>query len=195
MTGQAAVRWLGGLAILAIAAAAYWVLRVDETVLAPTDLGRGDYRLVRMDGTPFTEASLRGAPSLVFFGFTHCPDVCPTTLGDLAGWQAEMGDAWAGLRVFFVSVDPERDSAEILTDYVGWLPGVQGVTGAREETDKALRAFRIFAARVPLEGDEYTMDHSSSILMFDARGRLAGTIAYQSPQDEAVGKIKVLLGG
>ncbi|WP_242662674.1 SCO family protein [Salipiger profundus] len=178
-----------------VATVTVWLRLADETTLAPDDLGRGEYRLLRMDGSHFTQESLLGAPSLVFFGFTHCPDVCPTTLGDMAGWREDLGAEWERLRVFFVSVDPERDSAEILSDYVGWLPGLTGVTGAPEETASAIRAFRVFARKVPLEGGDYTMDHSSSILMFNASGGFFGTIAYQAPHDEALGKIRGLLGG
>lgn len=187
--------WLAAGAALAVTAGAVWLSRVGETALAPDDFGRGDYRLTQMNGDAFTEENLRGAPSLVFFGFTHCPDVCPTTLGDIAGWQDDLGADWDRMRGFFITVDPERDSAAILGDYVGWLRGVQGVTGPRAEVDKALRAFRIFARKVPLEGEDYTMDHSSSVLLFDKRGRFAGTIAYQSPPQEALGKLRALLGG
>ncbi|MFE3838568.1 SCO family protein [Pseudogemmobacter sonorensis] len=163
--------------------------------LAPADIGQGDYRLLAHDGRAFTEDSLRGQPSLVFFGFTHCPDVCPTTLGDIALWQDELGDLARDLRVVVITVDPERDTPEVLAGYVGWLDGAIGVTGAPDEVAKALRAFRAFAARVPLEGGDYTMDHSSQILLFDRGGRFAGTISYQSPLPEALGKLRELLAG
>lgn len=193
--GRGMVIGMAAVMAILVATVTVWLRLADETTLAPDDLGRGEYRLLRMDGAPFTQESLLGAPSLVFFGFTHCPDVCPTTLGDMAGWREDLGAEWERLRVFFVSVDPERDSAEILSDYVGWLPGLTGVTGAPEETASAIRAFRVFARKVPLEGGDYTMDHSSSILMFNASGGFFGTIAYQAPHDEALGKIRGLLDG
>ncbi|SNT76904.1 SCO family protein [Paracoccus seriniphilus] len=189
------VIWLAAVLALGSATATLWLSHRGQVSLAPSDLGQGNYQLVQMGGAPFTRDTLRGSPSLVFFGFTHCPDVCPTTLGDLAIWKEELGEEGRKLRVFFVSVDPERDSASILEEYLGWLPGAFGITGSREETDRALRSFRVFARKIPLEGGNYTMDHSSSVLMFDAQGRFSGTIAYQAPPDEALGKIRDLLNG
>lgn len=162
----------------------------------PTDtLGQGDYRLDTTAGAPFTQASLRGQPSLVFFGFTHCPDVCPTTLGDIGAWQQALGQLAAGLKVWFVTVDPERDTAEVLGDYVGWLPGATGATGSRAETDKALAAFRIYARKVPLDGDDYAMDHSAYVMLFDADGRFNQIVAYREPHDQVVAKLHRALAG
>lgn len=174
-----------------------WVFVVSPRLAAsPADtLGRGDYSLATTDGDAFTQASLEGAPSAVFFGFTHCPDVCPTTLGDIRTWQEALGPDGEALRVFFVTVDPERDTAEVLDDYVSWVPGVTGVTGSREETDKAIQAFRVYAAKVPLGGDDYSMDHSSMVLLFDADGRLFEPIGYQEDTERAIAKIRRLLEG
>jgi protein SCO1/2 len=142
-------------------------------------LGQGTYRLAATDGTVFTQETLQGAPSAVFFGFTHCPEVCPTTLGDIAGWQETLGKSGRQLRVYFVTVDPERDSVELLGDYVSWVPGVVGVSGTRAEIDKALKAFRIYSSKVPLDDGGYTMDHSANLLLFDASGRFFEPIGYQ----------------
>jgi len=152
-------------------------------------IGQGDYRLTATDGSAFTEDALKGAPSAVFFGFTHCPDVCPTTLGEIAAWQEELD---APIRAFFVTVDPERDTAEILADYTGWVPGLLGVTGSREETDRAVEAFRAYAAKVPLEDGGYTMDHSAHVLLFDSAGRFFEPIGYGEGIDRAVEKIRRL---
>ena len=160
---------------------------------AASDIGRGDYELVQTDGSSFTEAALVGAPSAVFFGFTHCPDVCPTTLGDISAWQEELGGADA-LKVFFVTVDPARDTAEILGEYVGWVPGVAGVTGREDEMAKALASFKVFSQKVPTDGDNYTMDHSASVYLFDKSGRFVETIRYQEDHDVAVGQLRKLLG-
>lgn len=165
--------------------------RMDASVLET--LGRGDYTLQTTEGDAFTEASLRDGPSAVFFGFTHCPDVCPTTLGDLLTWKEELDGAEA-LRIYFVTVDPERDTADILGEYVGWVPGVVGVTGSRQETDKALQSFKIYAAKVPLEDGGYTMDHFASVLLFDHDGQYADRIKYQEDLDIAVDKLRKLLG-
>ncbi|RDW11882.1 SCO family protein [Paracoccus thiocyanatus] len=156
-------------------------------------LGRGDYRLAATDGTEFTQATLKGQPSAVFFGFTHCPDVCPTTLGDIAGWQQELGEEGRDLRVFFVTVDPERDTVEGLREYVSWVPGVVGVSGTPEEIAKAVKAFRIYARKSPLEGGDYTMDHSSTMLLFDGNGEYAGLIGYQEESERALASLRRLL--
>jgi protein SCO1/2 len=171
---------LWGLSTLALMAL-IWVQviapRLNRSV-ADT-LGQGTYRLAATDGTVFTQETLRGAPSAVFFGFTHCPEVCPTTLGDIAGWQETLGKSGRQLRVYFVTVDPERDSVELLGDYVSWVPGVVGVSGTRAEIDKALKAFRIYSSKVPLDDGGYTMDHSANLLLFDESGRFFEPIGYQ----------------
>ncbi|MBL4916373.1 SCO family protein [Szabonella alba] len=196
MTLLRGVALIGALAVVSAGiAGAGWVLMGDraQQTLTPDDFGRGDYRLVTTDGQPFTQDSLQGAPSLVFFGFTHCPDVCPTTLGDIGLWQETLGDEARDLRIFMISVDPERDTPEVLAEYIGWLPGAVGVTGSEAESLKAQGAFRVFARKVPLEGDDYTMDHSSSVLAFDARGRFVTNISYQSPPEIALERVRQAL--
>ena len=177
-----------------LAAGSVVAVRMAGTTAAET-LGRGDYRLETTDGAGFTEDRLRGAPSAVFFGFAHCPEVCPTTLAEVADWQAGLAGDGRALRVFFVTVDPERDTVAMLGDYVSWVPGVVGVSGARAEIDKAIRAFRIYAAKVPLEGGGYTMDHTAHILLFDARGRMAGVLPYQTDPAKALEAIRALYTG
>lgn len=194
MSGKTLRLFLWGLVAINLAALAYVGVikpRMDASVL--DTLGQGDYTLTTTSGAPFTEDTLTEGPSMVFFGFTHCPDVCPTTLGDILTWQEEL-PASKDMNVFFVTVDPERDTIDILGDYVGWVDGVQGVTGTSEEVDKALQAFRIYAARVPLEGGDYTMDHSASVLLFDERGRYADRIRYQEELPSVIQKLGAALG-
>ena len=158
-------------------------------------LGQGDYSLQTIDGAPFTEATLEGRPSAVFFGFTHCPEVCPTTLADIALWQDELGAAANDLQFYFVTVDPERDTAEVLGDYVGWVPNVTGVTGSVEEVAKAQTAFRVYSRKIPLSDGEYTMDHSAYVMLFDADGEFVDPIMYQEELDQALAKLNRLLAG
>lgn len=180
-----------GVTIAAVAAMVWVALRGPE---GGPDLGRGDYALQATDGTPFTEATLRGRPSAVFFGYTHCPDVCPTTLGDVAGWQRDLDSAASQLRIFFVTVDPERDTLPMLRDYLSWTDGVIGVTGPRPEIDKAIAAFRIYARKVPGQGSDYTMDHTASVMLFDSDGRFVEKIAYQEPIETVLPKLHRLIG-
>lgn len=156
-------------------------------------LGKGDYRLVTAEGDSFTQADLAGAPTAVFFGFTHCPDVCPTTLGEVTAWQQDLAAEGQELRTLFITVDPERDTRDVLGDYVSWVPGVTGITGDRAEIDKALAAFRAYAERVPLTGRDYTVNHSTQVLLFDARGEYFGLVSYQEDHDRAMGTLRRLL--
>lgn len=187
---------LWGLVLLALLAVGWFRIiepRMNATIADM--LGHGDYRLTDTNGSVFTEDTLKGTPSAIFFGFTHCPEVCPTTLGDIATWQDALAEDGDQLRVFFVSVDPERDSIDVLGDYVSWIPGVTGVSGTPEEVDKAIKAFRIYARKVPLDNGDYTMDHSTSVLLFDENGRLFEPIGYQEDYDRAVAKIRRMLNG
>ncbi|MCU0899070.1 MAG: SCO family protein [Cypionkella sp.] len=156
-------------------------------------LGQGDYRLQTTAGTVFTQDSLKQKPSLVFFGFTHCPDVCPTTMGDIMGWKDDLGPLADDLNVWFITVDPERDTVETLTDYVSWLPGAVGVTGTREETDKALAAFRIYARKAPTSDGSYSMDHSAYVMLFDDQGRYNQIFNYQEDPAQVAAKLRRFL--
>lgn len=184
---------VGGAFALTLAALVYllWPMLSGQP---PDRFGKGDYHLTSTDGAPFTEDTLAGQPSAVFFGFSHCPEVCPTTLGDISVWQEELGPDAAKLRIFFVTVDPERDTLPMLKDYVGWLPHAQGVTGPRAEIDKAIKAFRVIAMKVPLSDGSYTMDHSAYVLLFDDKGKFVEPIGYQEETARAVAKIRRLLG-
>lgn len=161
--------------------------------IAMQELGKGDYALVTADGQPFTQADLEGQPTAVFFGFTHCPDICPTTLGEVTAWQEDLAQDGQELRTLFITVDPERDTREILGEYVSWAPGVTGITGDPAEVDKAVAAFRAFAQKVPLEGGDYTVNHSTQVLLFDDRGDFFGLVSYQEPHERAMGTIRRLM--
>lgn len=161
--------------------------------VATQPYGVGDYRLVDHRGQDFTHDRLLGRPAMVFFGFTHCPDVCPTTLADMTVWYDRLGAAADRLDAYFVSVDPERDTAETIGAYVGWTGRVVGVTGTRAEIDKAIAAWGVYARQVEIEGDGYNVDHTASVFLIDAQGGFAGTIAYMENTDMALGKLGRLL--
>lgn len=185
---------LWGLVVVAGLGATWLVMPRSAPPAQVTDtLGQGDYRLETTEGRPFTQASLTGAPSLVFFGFTHCPDVCPTTMGEIMGWKEDLGALADPLRVWFVTVDPDRDTPDLLRDYVSWLPGAVGVTGPPAEMAKALQAFRIVARKVPLEGGDYSMDHSAYVMLFDSQGRFDQIFSYQEQPDMVTAKLRRFL--
>ena len=125
-----------------------------------------------------TEALFRDKPSAMFFGFTHCPDVCPTTLMEMGGWIEALGADADKLRFVFVTVDPERDTPEVMNDYVtAFSDRIVGVTGEPEEVHAMVKDYKIFSRKVPLEGGDYTMDHTASMILLDANGSFVGTIA------------------
>lgn len=160
---------------------------------ASTEAYGAPFALVDQEGAPITEAAFRGQPSAVFFGFTHCPEVCPTTLFELDGWLKTLGDEGKNLRAFFVTVDPERDTAEIMKTYVGNVSDrITGVTGEPDKVHAMTKAFGIYSRKVDLEGGDYTMDHTASVILLDNKGAFAGTIAYEENPDTALAKLKRL---
>lgn len=158
------------------------------------------FELTDQNGAKITEAAMRGKPTALFFGFTHCPEVCPTTLWELNAWMEEVDPNGDKLNGVFVSVDPERDTPEILGDYVSSVSNrIIGITGEPEAVFEAVRGYNIFYRKVPLdakdpEGD-YTMDHTASVILLDKDGRFEGTIAYGENPETAVKKLQNLLNG
>ena len=149
----------------------------------------GPFQLVDQRGAPVTEAVLRGRPTALFFGFTHCPDVCPTTLFELAGYQKALKAEGRDLAIVFVTVDPARDTPEILRTYVGALSDdVTALTGDDTQVEAMLKSYGIYFKKVP-QGTDYTMDHTASVLLLDRTGALRGTIAYG--EDPATAKLKL----
>ena len=125
------------------------------------------------NGEPRTLADFRGKVVALFFGFTHCPDVCPTTLGEMATVMKELGPDAARLQVIFVSIDPERDTVDVLKRYVPLFhPDFLGMTGSPEEIAKAAKEFKIYYQKQVLKGGAYTMDHSAGTYLLDSEGRL-----------------------
>jgi len=174
-------------AVIAIAAAgagaylAHLGRQADAPVLEsgtflPAPKVLADFNLVDTTGAPATLAALRGHPTLVFFGFTHCPDVCPTTLAILADVQKQVvaQDAkLAGLKVALISVDPERDTPAQLGSYIASFGGdLIGLTGSPPEIVNVSRSFGVASSKVDLGGGNYTMDHSATIFALDSGGRV-----------------------
>ncbi|MGV1791848.1 SCO family protein [Rhizobium sp. A37_96] len=179
--------------VVGAAAIGYATFLVMPKVRAAGNVGAA-FTLTDDHGEPITEKALSGHPSLVYFGYTHCPDVCPTTLYDMAGWLKTLGPQADKLKAYFFSVDPERDTPEIMHSYTGnFTDRITGITGSPEEMQKAIKGWRIYAKKVPGADGGYTMDHTASVLLVDAGGNLRGTIAYQENTDVALQKIRNLL--
>lgn len=158
------------------------------------ELGGGQYVLADQRGNPVDQSIFTGHPSLLFFGYTHCPDVCPTTMAEMANWFETLGPDAGDLRAFFVTVDPERDTPEVLGDYVSWVSDrITGLTGDRAQIDKVIAAWHVVAQKVPSSDGSYTMNHTASIFLLDAKGQFVGTIAYQEDSTTALAKIRRLV--
>jgi len=156
----------------------------------------GPFNLIDTNGKPVTEKSLLGKPTAIFFGFTYCPEVCPTTLADITAWLTTLGPDADKLNVVFVSVDPERDTPKQLKLYLSnFDTRIQGFTGTPEAIAKTAKEYRVYYQKVPQDGGAYTIDHSSAIYLFDAKGQFVEPIAYQSPPDRAVGQLRKLIAG
>ena len=185
---------LWGLVVIAgLGATALFVFAPPRSPAA-TGLGGGTYSLIDGAGAEVDQTMLTGHPSLLFFGYTHCPDVCPTTMAEMADWFQQLGPDAKNLKAYFVTVDPERDTAAIIGDYVGWLDGkVTAVTGTRPEIDKIIAAWKVLGEKVGT-GPDYTMNHTASLFLVNPEGGFEGTIAYGENPDTAVAKIRKLVG-
>lgn len=156
----------------------------------------GAFKLVDMDNQEITEQALRGHPSAVFFGYTHCPVICPTTLFELDGWLKQLGSEGETIRGYMVTIDPERDTPEFIQKYVTNVSDrITGITGDPASIAAMLKSYNIYAKKVDEDGDNYTMDHTASILLLDKNGRLRSTIAFGEPADTAISKLKRLAAG
>lgn len=152
----------------------------------------GDFQLVNQDGQAVDQTMLNGKWSLVFFGFTYCPDYCPTTLGMLAATKAQLGDRADDLQIVFVSVDPERDTPQALKDYLstdGFPEGVIGLTGTPEQVAAAARVYRAAYQKVG-EGDAYTMNHSLTIYLMGPDGKFRSALAHDMGPERAAQTIE-----
>jgi protein SCO1/2 len=164
--------------------------------IATASIG-GPFSLTDQHGATVTEAALKGHPSALFFGYTFCPDICPTTLADLSVWLQELGPFGDRLKVYFVTIDPARDTREVLADYLGGFdPRIQGLTGSQEAIDQIVQGYRVFVRRVPGQAgsDGYTFDHLAAVLLLDDKASFVGTITYDEDPVVAFEKIRRLAG-
>lgn len=147
----------------------------------------GDFKLVNQDGQAVDQTMLNGKWSLVFFGFTYCPEFCPTTLAELAVVQQRLGDKANDLQIVFVSVDPQRDTPQALKDYLssdGFPKGTIGLTGTPEQVATAAKAYRAFYEKVG-KGQDYTMNHSLTVYLMGPDGKFRTAVAYGMGPDKS----------
>jgi protein SCO1/2 len=167
-----------------------WLLDGPRGAIAPAAIG-GPFQLVDQSGASVTADNLQGKPTLLFFGYTHCPDVCPTTLFDMSEVLRAMGKDADRVNAYFVSVDPERDSPAIMKDYLSSFdPHLKGLTGDSDSVAKMLTAYRVYSKKVPGKDGEYTMDHSAMVYLMDRSGRFVAPFKLDRKPDEAAADLK-----
>lgn len=153
------------------------------------------FELTRTDGSRFSSAQLAGKPYAMFFGFTHCPDICPTTLLEMSEHIQSLGPKADDFNVLFVSVDPTRDTPDFLKEYLSAFdPHIIGLTGTPDEVAAVAKSYRVFYEKVPSkDGTDYTMNHTASVYLFDRKGDLVSTLSFQEPEDSRQKKIDNLV--
>jgi protein SCO1/2 len=153
-----------------------------------------DFSLVDKNEKKIHKFNLMGKPTILFFGFTHCPDVCPTTLNTLSTLLEKLGDDKNKFNIYFISVDPERDNTKILRDYLSSFDSkINGLTGDPKQIQILTSQFGIYVEKVLQNNGDYTMDHSAMMLLLDKNTKLVSTLTYQESQSVALDKLKNLL--
>ncbi len=171
--------------LVALGTASYLTLAPATQGGSSVSIG-GPFRLVGPDGKVVTERDYLGAPHLVFFGFTRCPDVCPTTLFEISEVFRAMGDKGRGVKALFITVDPERDTPDSMKQYVSSFDDrIVGLTGDRPEIDAAIKSYRAYAKKVPLKDGDYTMEHTALVYLMDKNDRFVGSFNLDRPPADA----------
>jgi protein SCO1/2 len=151
----------------------------------------GPFRLIDQDGKPLSDQDLKGRPFLVFFGFINCPDICPTTLFEMSEVLRRLGPDADRVRGLFITIDPERDTPDKLKDYLSSFdPHLIGVTGDPNAIAAAAKAYRVYTKKVPLEGGNYTMDHTTIVYLMDKEGRFVAPFSLKRRPEESAADLR-----
>lgn len=170
----------------------YFIKGTDNQYMSGMKIG-DPFRLIDHNGDLITDAAMSGKPTAVFFGFTHCPEVCPTTLYELASWLDALGDDGKDINSYFITIDPERDTPQVMKSYVeNFTDRIVGITGSPKDVLKLAKSWHVYWKKIPLDDDDYTMDHSASIFLVDAKGHFKGTISFGENPEIALQKLKNL---
>jgi protein SCO1/2 len=153
-----------------------------------------DFELFDQNNKKIKKFNLLGSPTVLFFGFTYCPDVCPTTLQSLSVLIDKLGKDKNKIKFYFVSIDPERDTPAVLKDYLSsFNPKINALTGKQKDLDVLIKSFSIYAKKVPLDNNNYTMDHTASLILIDKNTSFVGTITYEEKNKVALEKLQKLI--
>ncbi|MEE9375629.1 MAG: SCO family protein [Rhizobiaceae bacterium] len=153
----------------------------------------GKFTAKLTDGRTITQEDIKGKPHVMFFGFTHCPDVCPTTLYEAGQWLEALGDEAINIQIYFVTVDPTRDTAAVLGEYLtGFDKRIKGITGTEEQIAAMAKTWRVFAQK---EGgkEDYNINHTATTYLMNSKGNFVRTIAYGEDTITAVTKLRKLI--
>jgi protein SCO1/2 len=167
-----------------------WLTGGFRGVAAPASIG-GPFQLTDQSGQTVTEKAMLGKPTLIFFGFTHCPDICPTSLFEMSEVLRAMGKDADRVNAYFVSVDPERDTAATMKDYLSSFdPHLKGLSGTPDAVAKVISGYRVYAKKVPLKDGDYTMDHTALIYLMDRDGKFIAPFNLKRKPEEAALDLK-----
>jgi len=167
-----------------------WAMGGLRTVTAPAAIG-GPFQLTDQAGRTVTESNMKGRPTLIFFGYTHCPDVCPTSLFEMSEVLRAMGKDADRVNAYFISVDPERDTTAAIKDYLSSFdPHLEGLTGSPDEVAKVISAYRVFARKVPMKDGDYTMDHTALIYLMDRDGKFVSPFNLKRTPEQAAADLR-----
>jgi protein SCO1/2 len=177
------------LGLVGVTAAAFITLRPQSAAIGTPAVG-GPFTLVDQDGRQVTDKDFAGATHLVFFGFTHCPDVCPTTLQQISDVLAALGPKAKGMKVAFVTVDPERDDPASLKAYLSSFdPRISGLTGSPEQVAATVKAYRAYARKVPDKNGGYVMEHTALVYVMDAQNHFLGALDISRPPEQTAAEL------
>ncbi len=181
------------LALLAVAGLEFTQRGNGVSAYQASGIG-GPFKLASSSGGELSSDELKGTPFVVFFGYTHCPDICPETISDVSTWLDALGPEGKEMKALFISIDPERDSVASLKDYLSsFSDRIVGLTGSPDEIAQVAKEYRVYYAKHPTKDGDYTMDHSAVIYLMDREGKLAGTLTFDEKKEAAVAKLKRLL--
>ncbi len=156
----------------------------------PSAIG-GPFKLIDQNGTQITDQDMKGRPFLVFFGYTHCPDVCPTTLFDVSELMHALGKDADRTAALFITVDPERDTPKVMKDYLSSFdPHLRGATGDQTAIDAAEKAYRVYAKKVLADHGDYSMDHTALVYLMDKQGRFVAPFSLKRRPEEAAADLQ-----
>jgi protein SCO1 len=189
---------LAGLVVLGTGGYLALMLKDNPRGAAGTALASaigGPFQLVDQNGKTVTDADLKGKWSLIYFGYTHCPDACPTALNDISIALSELGAKRDAVRPVFITVDPERDTSETLKTYVTAFDApILALTGTPDQVAKAAKGYRVYYAKHPEPGGDYSMDHSSVIYVMDPEGRFTASFTQENTPEQMADRLKKLVG-